>query len=116
MSDSQFIRLYLDEDVSVLVAAMIRARGFDVLTTVEAGNRGASDEEQLEFASGDGRVLLTHNRVDFERLIVGRFDSGVDHSGLMIAVRRTPAEIVARLLRLLSEMTEKEMANQVRYL
>lgn len=31
-----FIRLYLDEDVDVLVAAMVRAHGFDALTTGEA--------------------------------------------------------------------------------
>ena len=36
-----FIRLYLDEDVDVLVAEMVRAHGFDALTTREAGRAGA---------------------------------------------------------------------------
>ena len=31
-----FVRLYLDEDVDVLVAELIRARGFQALTTQEA--------------------------------------------------------------------------------
>jgi hypothetical protein len=32
-----FIELYLDEDVSVLVADLVRARGFTAITTREAG-------------------------------------------------------------------------------
>jgi hypothetical protein len=32
-----FIELYLDEDVSVLVAKLVRALGFEAITTQEAG-------------------------------------------------------------------------------
>jgi hypothetical protein len=32
-----FIELYLDEDVDVLIAQLLRARGFVVVTTQEAG-------------------------------------------------------------------------------
>ena len=35
-----FIELYLDEDVSVLIADLIRARGFSVTITHDAGNLG----------------------------------------------------------------------------
>jgi hypothetical protein len=45
-----FIDLYLDEDVDVLVADLIRARGFTVITTQEAGNIGGSDRQQLAAA------------------------------------------------------------------
>ena len=44
-----FIELYLDEDVDVLVADLVRARGFVVVTTRDAGNLGASDLDQLYF-------------------------------------------------------------------
>jgi len=44
MREQVFIKLYLDEDVSVLLASLIRARGFEAVTTLEAGNLGASDE------------------------------------------------------------------------
>jgi uncharacterized protein with PIN domain len=57
-----FIRLYLDEDVDVLVAEMVRAHGFDALTTREARRLGDSDADQLAFATAEGRVFLTHNR------------------------------------------------------
>ncbi len=43
-----FIELYLDEDVSVLVADLLRARGFIAMTTQEAGRTGENDASQLE--------------------------------------------------------------------
>ncbi len=39
-----FIELYLDEDVDVLVAELIRARGFSAMTTVEAGQLHNDDD------------------------------------------------------------------------
>ena len=67
MSDI-FIHVYLDEDVDVLIANLLRSRGFNATTTVQAGQRGKSDAEQLEFAASLGAAILTHNRTDFEGL------------------------------------------------
>lgn len=44
-----FIRLYLDEDVSVFLAQLLRPHGFEVLTTRETQNLGSSDAVQLQF-------------------------------------------------------------------
>lgn len=63
-----FIELYLDEDVSVLVAKLVRARGFLVTTTLEEGQLGNSDSRQLDYAVSRQKTLLTHNRDDFEKL------------------------------------------------
>ena len=63
-----FTGLYLDEDVSVLVAQLVQSHGFDALTTLEADQLGNSDEQPLAFAVSRSRTLLTHNRVDFEAL------------------------------------------------
>jgi hypothetical protein len=41
------IELYLDEDVDVLIAQLIRARGFAVVTTQEAGQLRNNDAAQL---------------------------------------------------------------------
>lgn len=60
--------LYTDEDMSALVATLLRSRGLDVTTVPERSALGKTDSEQLEFAISMGRCLLTHNRVDFERL------------------------------------------------
>jgi predicted nuclease of predicted toxin-antitoxin system len=111
-----FIELYLDEDVSVLVADLIRARGFAVTTTLEAGNLGCTDLEQLEYAVAHQQSLLTHNRADFEALAQTYFSSGREHEGIVIAVRRLPKEIVSRVLPILNSRTSDEMHNQILYI
>jgi predicted nuclease of predicted toxin-antitoxin system len=111
-----FIRLYLDEDVNVLVADLLRARGFDVITTLDAGQLHAKDEQQLAYAVSQARTLVSHNRTDFEELVQHYFNLGQMHYGVIFAVRRSPQEIVQRLLLILNQVTSDEMQNQVRYI
>jgi hypothetical protein len=105
---SIFICLYLDEDVNVLVANLLQARGFDVITARDAG--------QLAYAVSQARTLVTHNRTDFEELVQNYFDSGQMHYGVIFSVRRSPQEIAQRLLAILNQVTSDEMQNQVRYI
>ena len=67
MSDI-FIKVYLDEDVNALIAKLIGAKDFKSLTVSEAGRKGESDVEQLDYAARNGYAILTHNRTDFEYL------------------------------------------------
>ena len=107
--------LYLDEDVSTLVADLLRARGFSAITTLEAGQLGNTDIAQLNHAVSNGKVLLTHNRADFEALSRDYFESGRKHFGIIIAVRHSPQEIVRRLLAILNSEAKDEIENQLRY-
>lgn len=111
-----FIELYLDEDVSVLVADLVRARGFVASIIQESKQLARSDAEQLEYATNQRKTLLTHNRADFEVLAQQYFQRGQAHYGIIIAVRRTPYEIVQRLLTILNQVTADEMQNQLRYI
>ena len=111
-----FVELYLDEDVGVLLAELLRARGFSVQTTQEAGRKGTRDEDQLAYAVGQRRTLLTHNRDDFARLSEEYFNGGRKHYGIIIAVRRPPNEIARRLLIILNQATADEMEDQVIYI
>ena len=113
---SLFIRLYLDEDINVLVADLLKARGFDVLTVRDAGQIQASDEKQLSYAVNQQRTLVTHNRSDFEKLIQAYFEREQKHYGVILAVRRSPQEIAQRLLMILSQVTADEIENQIRYI
>jgi predicted nuclease of predicted toxin-antitoxin system len=108
--------LYLDEDVSVVVAAILRARGFEAMTARDSGQLGRSDFDQLIFAAKVGCVLLTHNRVDFERLHREWFQNGRPHKGIIIARRRSPAELAARLGQLLGRLPTDELPNQLLYI
>lgn len=90
------LRVYLDEDVEVLLCTLLAAHGLDCLTTVVAGNRGKTDEEQLRFATSESRVIITHNRDDFENLAKAWWAQQQDHAGIVIAVRRADAYALAR--------------------
>src|SRR5512145_3331685 len=111
-----FIELYLDEDVDVLVADLVRARGFSAITTREAGELGNSDIAQLNYAVSQQKTLLTHNRADFEKLAQDYFTAGQVHYGIIIAVRHPLPEMLRRLLLILNHFTFDEMQNQVRYI
>jgi predicted nuclease of predicted toxin-antitoxin system len=111
-----FIGLYLDEDVNVLVATLLRARGFGATTAHDVGQLGKSDAEQLAYAVGRQMTLLTHNRADFEDLDRQYRDAGQTHHGIIIAVRRPPQEIARRLLIILNQVTADEMDDQVRFI
>src|SRR5262245_21107787 len=119
---AETIRIYLDEDVSVLVGEMLRARGIDVLTTRDAGNLGATDDEQFGYAITSGRVLLTHNRVDFEHIAVQYYEDHIANEqitiaypGIIIAVRRPPRELTLRILVAMKGLSASYMSNQIRY-
>lgn len=107
--------LYLDEDVSVLVAALLKARGFDVLTARDAGMLGRDDSNQLEGATSVERCIVTHNRVHFEQLHRQYVATGQEHHGIVVAARRTPQEIARRLAMLLNSFAADELSNQLLY-
>ena len=108
MTDNIFIQLYVDEDVDVLIATLLQARGFTAITTRDAGQLGKTDAEQLAYAISQNKTLLTHNRIDFE--------NSQSHQGIIIATRQTAQEIVRRLLIILNNITADEMKDQLVYI
>jgi predicted nuclease of predicted toxin-antitoxin system len=111
-----FIELYLDEDVSVLLAKLLRARGFEVITTRDAKMLGASDKEQLEYAIRKEKVLLTHNRLHFEKFHKEYLRENKEHYGIIIASRHNEYITLKRLLKILDSISADEMKNQLRYI
>jgi len=81
---------YLDECIDRPVTDALRRRGFDVLTALEAGQGEASDDDQLQYATGLGRVLLTYNRADFRRLHARCVRTGRAHGGILIVPQAPP--------------------------
>ena len=63
------VRLYFDADsMERAIIAGLRARGIDAISALETAMAEQSDEEQLEFARAEGRVLFSFNVSDFHRL------------------------------------------------
>jgi predicted nuclease of predicted toxin-antitoxin system len=54
------IRLYFDENVEVVVAEQMRARGIEAVTVRDLRLRGDTDTNHLERASRMGYVLCTY--------------------------------------------------------
>jgi hypothetical protein len=111
-----FIELYMDEDVDVVVADFIRARGFSVTTTRDAGQLGNTDAEQLAYAAREQKALVSHNRRHFESLARTYLAEGRSHPGIILATRHPPYEIARRLLLILNNVTAAELRYQVRYI
>ena len=107
------IRLYLDEDVNPLLADHLRVRGFDVLSTVELGRRGQTDEDQLRLAASEGRCLLTHNRADFLVLATKWAKEGIPHRGILLAHQGAFPMLLHRVLRVLSLYSAEDLENIV---
>jgi len=109
-------RLYLDEDVYGGVAQGLRRRGFDVLTTFEAGRSGAGDEEQLQFAVEQGRAIATFNRGHFARLHADYQTAGRRHHGIIVSAQASIGPVVRALARLLSSHDPLQIENRLIWL
>ncbi len=110
------LKIYLDEDVHPFVAQALRLRGWDALTTVEAGRRTTSDDAQLDFATEQGRALLTYNSRDFSRMHSERIAAGRTHAGIIVATQDDPRRNIRGLLRLINAVPAEAITDQLIYL
>lgn len=117
--ETLFVRLYLDRHIMPRLAVDLRGRGFDVLTTEEAGKDTAPDEEQLQFAAAEGRAILTFNIRDFAPLHDEWHAAGRAHGGIIVSQQlgsRQYGLLLQRTLRLLNQFTSDEMASNLVHL
>ncbi|MEH2368821.1 DUF5615 family PIN-like protein [Nostoc sp.] len=110
-----FAALYSDEDMSALVATLLRSRGLDITTVSEQATLGKTDREQLEFATSVSRCILTHNRVDFERLHLQYIEDNKEHFGIIVVPQKNAYEVAQRIGILVSTLTADEIRNQLLY-
>ena len=113
------ISLFLDEDsMDKALVLALRARGIDVVTALDADMIAKSDEQQLDYATRENRVLCSFNVSDFFRIHSSYLDSGIAHAGIIVSRQQqySVGEIMRRLLRLISELTPAEMRNRMEFL
>ena len=110
------IRIYLDEDVHHLIAYALRLRGWEVQTTVEAGNERSPDLRQIHYATQYGYSILTYNVNDFPRLHYEIMASGDHHGGIIVATQDRPSVNAKTLLALVSRFSAEDFADQLIYL
>ena len=110
---------FLDEDaMAQALLNGLRARGIDVLTVGEVARKRLEDDEQLEFATSQGRVLYTFNTSDFYQLHTEWLTQGKTHSGIAFAPQQHYAigEQIRRLLKLMRARSAEEMIGNVEFL
>jgi predicted nuclease of predicted toxin-antitoxin system len=107
------VRFYADQHYPAPVTAGLRRRAIDVLTAQDADQCGASDPDQLAFAAGLGRVLLT-----FDSDFLAIHQSSVSHVGIVWcpATKYSIGELVRMLVLLHAVVSADEMTNHVEYL
>lgn len=113
MSD---ISLYLDEDVRVLLAEVLRKRGYNASHVVEAGRAGKSDTEQLAYAVKNNMSMLTHNIRDYVKLSELYSAQSKTHLGIIVSDQLPFNELLRRTLRFLSSNSGKTIKNRLIWL
>ena len=109
---SEEIKYYTDEHVPSTIVAGLRRRGVEVLTTVEAGRLGASDEAQLALATQQKRVLFTQDD-DFLSLHA----TGIEHSGIVYVHQGASIGYMVRGLHFIYQVLSlEEMTNHIEFL
>jgi predicted nuclease of predicted toxin-antitoxin system len=106
------LRFHLDENVNIAIAEGLRLRGMDCTTTREEGLRGASDVEQLTFATSEQRILVTTDE-DFLTLA-----SRQPHAGILYwhQESRSIGEVIRRIVRLCEQHRPEAIRNRVMFL
>lgn len=113
------IRYFFDEHLPNGAAAGLRARGIDVLTAGEAGRLTYPDDEQLRFATANGRVMTTHD-ADYLTLASEFLANGEPFAGVAYCLPKKYQGDVGRLVHALislhARLTATDMLNHVEYL
>ncbi len=107
------IRLYLDENVPVVVADQLQRRGIDAVTARDLRTLSDSDINHLRRATQMGRVLCTYDP-DYVELAA----SGVHHAGIVKgdAEKHWVGEWVKGLELIHAVYTAEDMVNHVEHL
>lgn len=110
------ISLYLDEDVRVLLAEVLRGRGYKASHVVEARMEGRSDSDQLAYAVDHKMTLLTHNITDYTRLSKSYSIESKNHFGIIVSEQIPFSELLKRTLKFLSVNSSESIKNRLIWL
>lgn len=113
------LRLAADENLNNNIVRGLRHRkpDVDIVRVQDVGLSGADDPAILEWAAGEGRVLVSHDvstlsRYAYDRVAEGKRMPGVFEVGTGLAI----GQAIEDLVLLVECSTEREWEGQVRYL
>ena len=101
------MKLLADENISPNSVASLRTLGFDILHIREIGLRGKPDEEVMDYALKEGRVLLT---IDSDFADVRKYPPETHGGIIRMRLKFYSAKAVNTCLELLLKaLTEKDI-------
>ncbi|MBI3194478.1 MAG: DUF5615 family PIN-like protein [Ignavibacteriae bacterium] len=96
------------------MAKLLVSRKIDAVTARDCNMLGKSDEEHLKYSITLKRVLLTHNRNDFEKLYTHYLENNIFHYGIISMTRKRDVYTTAhRIVQLFSK--NADVSNQLWY-
>lgn len=107
------IRIYTDENMNPSLAEAISEHGYDALSCHAAGNAnlGLSDEWQTEWASSQGRAILSANVRDFSLIATRWSQQGRTHNGILL-IRNLPlSDQIRRTIDFLNRYSAADVRN-----
>ena len=113
------LRFAVDEDFdNRIVRGLLRLLPtLDIVRVQDAGPIGKRDQEVLEWAASDNRLLLTHDASTMTKHAYARVESGRQMLGVFEIGQEIPVgEVIADLLLIATCSFDREYTGQVRYL
>lgn len=113
------IRIYIDEDsMKQALVTALRNAGVDAITPSDVNRTGYSDEKQLKWAKGEGRVLYSANIADFCRIHSVLMAQGGSHAGIIMVQqqRYSVGDLLRGILNLIEAISAEDMINQAVFL
>jgi len=113
------LRFAADENFnSDIVRGLLRQQpDLDIVRIQDVGLSGADDRTVLEWAAGEGRLLITHDVTTLTRYAYDRVRAGQPMPGIFEVTRRVPlGRAIEDLLLLAEGSREREWEGQIRYL
>ncbi len=110
------MKLYLDENIPVVLCTALTAHGVDCLTTQQAEKLGQPDDQQLAFATSQGRALVSFNAKDFLPLAQQWETIHRSHAGLILSKEWPIPELLRRFRRLLHHHQSETFENMILWL
>ena len=113
------ICFYLDEDtINAALVKALRNANLNVVTVADGGRLGYSDEEQLIWATEQGRVIYSFNIGYFCRLHGDFIAQERNHAGIVLASQQqySIGQQLRGLLKLAADNSSEDMVNQLMFL
>lgn len=105
-------KLCLDEDLTDLLARVLRTMGYDVVSAHEIKMEGRSDEEQLIYAIKNKRAILTCNISHFTNLARRCYENKTAHCGIIVMPQLDFKGMLKRVIDFLDNTSSDDLKNR----